>query len=74
MRPVPPWLEDENNKLQHGVRFRRQRCFSFRHSRRRQLRKQPRGAWFTSADFRRLARVHHEEPSAIAGGSAHQEG
>jgi hypothetical protein len=44
------------------MRVSRQRCFSFRHSRRRQLRQSPRRASSTSADARRITRLN-QEPS-----------
>src|SRR6266436_4513107 len=39
------------------MRVSRQRCFSFRHSRRRQLRQRPRRASSTSADIRWITRL-----------------
>jgi hypothetical protein len=51
------------------ARVRRQRCFSFRHSQKRQPRKQPRGASLTWADVRRSSGIK-PRAAGIAGGSA----
>src|SRR5258708_8767654 len=50
-------------------RVRRQRCFNFRHSKKRQPRKQPRGASLTWADVRRSSGIK-PRAAGIAGGSA----